>query len=325
MFSTNMEGEKFCLRWNELDSNLSSAMRDLRDSRELFDLTLACGDSDEDQVQVHRVVLSAASSFFRNILRRIPPHQHPVVYLKGIKPTDLEAVLSFVYNGEVNIAQQDLSSFLVAAEDLKIKGLTQSQEKQRSLLTSCPPLKPAPANTRPVTSRPLSSVTTPSSSSSSSCSTSNNVETNVQLSVKIEPPALDESPDNSDVLRPDSTDQFREENDLFISEKNKDFSIGLPLAVGVAGDGNKGAVEVLIKEESIESLNPDDELEMLGELYKCRLCYKSLDCLDTAKNHILAHFALPGGLTCLQCGLSFNSKVLFGVHMSSEHRNIKKW
>ena len=85
------------------------------------------------------------------------------------------------------------------------------------------------------------------------------------------------------------------------------------------------SVEVLIKEESIESLNPDDELEVQGDMYKCRLCYKSLDCLDTAKNHILAHFALPGGLTCLQCGLSFNSKVLFGVHMSSEHRNIKKW
>ena len=85
------------------------------------------------------------------------------------------------------------------------------------------------------------------------------------------------------------------------------------------------SVEVLIKEESIESLNPDDELELQGDMFKCRLCYKSLDCLDTAKNHILAHFALPGGLTCLQCGLSFNSKVLFGVHMSSEHRNIKKW
>ena len=126
MHSTNMEGEKFCLRWNELDSNLSSAVRDLRDSRELLDLTLACGDREEDQVQVHRVILSAASEFFRNLLRRLP-HQHPVVYLKGIRQTDLEAVLSFVYNGEVNVAQQDLSSFLLAAEELKIKGLTQTQ------------------------------------------------------------------------------------------------------------------------------------------------------------------------------------------------------
>ena len=238
MHSTNMEGEKFCLRWNELDSNLSSAVRDLRDSRELFDLTLACGDSEEDQVQVHRVVLSAASSLFRNILRRLP-HQHPVVYLKGIKQTDLEAVLSFVYNGEVNIAQQDLSSFLVAAEELKIKGLTQGQDKQRSSLTSCPPLKPAPNAARPITTRPLSSVTTPSSSSSST-STSNNVENKAQLSVKIEPPALDESPDNGEVLRPDSADQLTEENDLFISDEHKDFSIGLPLTVGVSGDRNNG-------------------------------------------------------------------------------------
>ena len=238
MFSTNMEGEKFCLRWNELESNLSSSVRDLRDSRELLDLTLACGDSEEDQVQVHRVVLSAASSFFRNLLRRLPS-QHPVVYLKGIRLTDLEAVLSFVYNGEVNIAQQDLSSFLVAAEDLKIKGLTQGQEKQRSLLTSCPPLKPAPATARPITNRPRSSVTIPSSSSSSS--TSNNVETNLQLSVKTEPPALDESPNGGEVLRPDSADQLREENDLFISDENRDFSIGLPLTVGVAGEGNKGS------------------------------------------------------------------------------------
>ena len=78
------------------------------------------------------------------------------------------------------------------------------------------------------------------------------------------------------------------------------------------------SVEVMIKEESIESLNPDDELEMMGDMFKCRLCYKSLDGLDTAKNHILAHFALPGGLTCLQCGLSFNSKVLFSVHMGTQ-------
>ena len=84
-------------------------------------------------------------------------------------------------------------------------------------------------------------------------------------------------------------------------------------------------VEVVIKEESVSSIIPDEELSISDGSYKCKLCHKSLDCLDTAKNHILAHFALPGGLTCLQCGLSFDSKVLFGIHMASEHKNIKKW
>jgi len=302
MYSSLTEGEKFCLRWNECEANLSSSVRDLRDNNELFDLTLACDD--DHHIQVHRLVLSASSSFFRNLLRRLPQH-NPLVYLKGIRQTDLQAVLSFVYNGEVNIAQQDLSTFLLVAEDLKIKGLTQCQPP-----SSCPQLRPTQPR-RSLNSR-LPSETRPLSP---------------QVPVKTEPDISNQSGEPSDISRPEeslrnSVDQLREENELFITEEGKDFHVGVPLTVGVS-EGNK--VEVLIKEESIESLNPDDELEVLGELYKCRLCYKSLDCLDTAKNHILAHFALPGGLTCLQCGLSFNSKVLFGVHMSSEHRNIKKW
>jgi hypothetical protein len=35
------------------------------------------------------------------------------------------SILEFMYNGEVNVAQEDLSSFLAVAEDLKVKGLTQ--------------------------------------------------------------------------------------------------------------------------------------------------------------------------------------------------------
>ena len=34
----------------------------------------------------------------------------------------MEAVLNFMYNGEVNVAQDDLNSFLQVAEDLRVKG-----------------------------------------------------------------------------------------------------------------------------------------------------------------------------------------------------------
>ena len=46
----------------------------------------------------------------------------PVIYLRGIKQQDMEAVLSFMYHGEVNVAQDNLNSFLSVAEDLKVKG-----------------------------------------------------------------------------------------------------------------------------------------------------------------------------------------------------------
>ena len=34
----------------------------------------------------------------------------------------MESVLSFMYHGEVNIAQEYLNNFLQVAEDLKVKG-----------------------------------------------------------------------------------------------------------------------------------------------------------------------------------------------------------
>ena len=114
--------EKFCLRWNDFETNISSAFKQLREDKEFFDVTLAC---DDDQIEAHKVILSACSPFFRTILKR-NRHQHPLLYLKGIKYTDLVAVLNFMYHGEVNVAQDDLNSFLALAEDLKIKGLTQN-------------------------------------------------------------------------------------------------------------------------------------------------------------------------------------------------------
>jgi hypothetical protein len=118
-----MDSEKFCLRWNDFESNISNAFKELRDDKDFFDVTLAC---DDEQIQAHKVILGACSPFFRNILRR-NPHPHPLLYMKGVKFTDLQAVLNFMYHGEVNVAQEELNSFLAVAEDLRVKGLTQNQ------------------------------------------------------------------------------------------------------------------------------------------------------------------------------------------------------
>jgi len=113
--------EKFCLRWNDFEANVSGAFREIREEKDFFDVTLAC---DDNQMEAHKVIISACSPWFRNILRR-NPHQHPLLYLKGVKYRELVAVLNFMYQGEVNVAQDDLNSFLSVAEELQVKGLTQ--------------------------------------------------------------------------------------------------------------------------------------------------------------------------------------------------------
>jgi len=120
--------EKFCLRWNDFESNISVAFREIRDEKDFFDVTLACGDR---QIQAHKLILSACSPFFRGVLRR-NPHAHPLLYLKGVEYSDLQAVLNFMYHGEVNVAQEELNSFLAVAEDLKVKGLTQNNQNSNS-------------------------------------------------------------------------------------------------------------------------------------------------------------------------------------------------
>jgi len=122
---TSVQGEKFCLRWNDFEKNISSSFRELKEDKDFFDVTIAC---DENQIQGHKVILSACSPFFRSVLKR-NPHQHPLLYLKGVKYEEILLVLNFMYHGEVNVAQDELNSFLAVAEDLQVKGLTQNQPK----------------------------------------------------------------------------------------------------------------------------------------------------------------------------------------------------
>ena len=83
---------------------------------------MSCG---QRQIQAHKLIPPACSSFFHTVLKQ-DPHQHPLLYLKGVEFSYLQSVLIFMYHGEVNVAQEELNSFLAAAEELRVKGLTQN-------------------------------------------------------------------------------------------------------------------------------------------------------------------------------------------------------
>ena len=109
------------LKWNCFTTHLSEAFNDIREDKDLFDVTLACEDR---QIEAHKLILSASSAFFRSIFRS-NPHKHPLLYLKGVKYKELLGILNFMYLGQVSVAEADLNSFLTVAADLKIRGLTQ--------------------------------------------------------------------------------------------------------------------------------------------------------------------------------------------------------
>ncbi|XP_059089219.1 zinc finger and BTB domain-containing protein 14-like isoform X4 [Tigriopus californicus] len=136
--------DKFCLRWNDFETNISAAFKELRQDKDFFDVTLTVDDDPNHVLQAHKVILSACSPFFRNVLLRQNAamgvagfsHPHPLVYLRGVSYEDLKHIIDFMYYGEVNVAQDDLQAFLQVAEDLKVKGLTQADSNSSSAPSS---------------------------------------------------------------------------------------------------------------------------------------------------------------------------------------------
>ena len=119
--------EKFCLRWNDFDTNIREYFRELREEHSYFDVTLATDD--HYQIEAHKVILAAGSKFFSDIFKKTN-HKNILIYLKGINRKDLENVVNFLYNGEVYVTQEELTKFLETAQELQVKGLQSNQEDE---------------------------------------------------------------------------------------------------------------------------------------------------------------------------------------------------
>ena len=113
--------EKFSLKWNDFQENISSAFSNLRDDTVYTDVTLVSEDG--QHIEAHKVILSASSPFFMNILK-LSKHSNPLIYLKGFKAKEIHTLIDFMYNGVADVYQDDLDLFLAKADELQLKGLT---------------------------------------------------------------------------------------------------------------------------------------------------------------------------------------------------------
>ena len=120
--------EKYCLKWNDFQSNVISAFSVLRTKSNFQDVTLV--SDDHKQLFAHRVVLTACSEYFNDVLSQ-NTHSHPLLCLDGIKFKELNNVLDYIYNGEVQIYQEDLDRFLQIAQRLKLQGLLSPKDNEQ--------------------------------------------------------------------------------------------------------------------------------------------------------------------------------------------------
>ena len=115
-----MINDKFCLKWNDFQQNIISSYNGLRTELDYSDVTLVC--ENDHHIDVHKIIITASSQFFKTVLKR-NKHPHPMIYMTGVKAKIMEAVIDFIYNGEVNVYQEDIDGFLALAEEIQLKGV----------------------------------------------------------------------------------------------------------------------------------------------------------------------------------------------------------
>ncbi|XP_029341802.1 longitudinals lacking protein, isoforms H/M/V-like isoform X2 [Acyrthosiphon pisum] len=132
------DNQNFCLRWNHYQSTLISVFDMFLESGTLVDCTLT---AEGQYLKAHKVVLSACSPYLQLLLSQ-HYEKHPIVILKDVKFQELKNMIDYMYRGEVNISQDQLSTFLKAAESLQIKGLTDGGGNEDSTAFSAPVATP---------------------------------------------------------------------------------------------------------------------------------------------------------------------------------------
>jgi len=338
--------EKFCLRWNDFETNISVAFRELREEKDFFDVTLACDDS---QIQAHKVILSACSPFFRNVLRK-NPHQHPLLYLKGVKYKELLAVLNFMYMGEVNVAQEELNSFLAVAEDLRVKGLTQNNsdsssdskpkaEPKQSARSRDPPERESsgPPPKRP---RPVAAPAPPPPSARQSTFEDDDIQEVVPVKSEPREPATP----SSTALTSTSQSEYHQDNNIVVDQgegavaleesyqdESYDYgnyeegyddgsggmidpNTGMPLAAGA--DGNKVCVNLEELDATLESMMYSKE-----SVWYCLNCAYVSPIRARVRNHVEARHVTHSGFVCQDCEKVFKTRHSLRVHASASHRD----
>ena len=129
---TNMEAkDSVQMSWSDFQKATLNFLGKAQRSGDFTDVTLACEDG--ELILAHKIVLSAGSSFFEAVFKRIGQSQSnlPLVFLRGVEKEEMGLLLTFLYTGEVSVLKTNLEKFLGVAKDLGVRGFNPEKQEQR--------------------------------------------------------------------------------------------------------------------------------------------------------------------------------------------------
>ncbi|XP_029165823.1 protein abrupt-like isoform X1 [Nylanderia fulva] len=354
--SSSSGGEQqYSLRWNDFHLSILNSFRCLREKEDFVDVTLAC---DSCTFTAHKVVLSACSPYFRDLLKA-NPCQHPIVILRDVASSDMESLLRFMYNGEVHVGQEQLPAFLKTAQMLQVKGLADVKSGVSS--TKIPSSSAGNNGSAPATPRNWQdngrgdlneSDMSPPEKRPRSCSPplDNHVEQKLDLQESLLGQALEGGPtihtiptnniqstgedsnsmsdneedisNNGSILNTVKTEPSDLLNDSIDHHRNS-FPAALLGLQGMGLPGPSGMHQVANQDPNYVSRRAMDMVRVRAtDPRPCPKCGKMYRSAHTLRTHLEDKHTVCPGYRCVLCGTVAKSRNSLHSHMSRQHRGI---
>ena len=291
------------LEQSDFLSNYVGSFQQLREDEELLDVTLVCED---ETIEAHKVVLSACSSFFRNVLKKTKQN-NPFIYLKGILHKDLVALLDYIYTGQAQVLAEDVDRFIQVGKDMQVKGLA---DEEKEVIGNIKTKVNSDSKTKELSDD--SYDTTDADESINSLSNTKGRKPRKHKIKRKTEELSDKSNDNTDAYESETSladeTSFGENQETSLEIKKEH------------SDKEKKKPVLLLSELSkkIEKIKVEEGITM----WKCTECGKILKHKGKLQMHVEIH--LKGfSHTCSYCGKSHKTRNSLQAHKSTVHRGNK--
>ncbi|XP_050458311.1 protein abrupt isoform X2 [Cataglyphis hispanica] len=357
--SSSSGGEQqYSLRWNDFHFSILNSFRSLRDHQDFVDVTLAC---DSCTFTAHKVVLSACSPYFRDLLKA-NPCQHPIVILRDVASSDMESLLRFMYNGEVHVGQEQLPAFLKTAQMLQVRGLADVNSGASNAKIPPPSTSAGNNGSAPATPRNPwqdngrgdlnESDMSPPAKRPRSCSPplGNHIEQKSDLQESLLGQALEGGPtihtiptNNVQSTGEDSNSMSENEEDISnngsilntvktepsdilndsIEHHRNSFPAALLGIQGIGLPGPSGMHQVANQDPNYVSRRGAELIRVRAtDPRPCPKCGKMYRSAHTLRTHLEDKHTVCPGYRCVLCGTVAKSRNSLHSHMSRQHRGI---